>query len=210
MDQKDIELYQEEQRALLLDLTAAIQAQTTAITDQSLIVAKLLEDYVAPKEKVSVSGVVEVNTEKEVAVTNLDDHTEQIVSAVKDIKPTTEVTVKNIEAAQSPNVEVTNLKGLEEGMSDLSKDVVNLQTALEEKDMSVNVTKEKITMPSTARDYVSVRLTDGKRFYEAMTTVASSLSNLPLVQSTVTGEWALSVANADGTPVTGGTSTADT
>lgn len=169
MDQKDLELYLEEQRELLITLGKGIGDLRDGIQKQ-------IEIYKAPLENVEVSGSVEVNTEKEVEVTNLEVLDESLASlgttlekAIKDnsYKPLDEVSVSNIKDAVPKELSVNNL-------SDLAKYFTSLETAIKNNQPILNVTKQEIKFPTSAKEAIPVRLSDGKSFYNAITAAISS------------------------------------
>lgn len=203
LDMDNIELYLEEQRKLLLELTTMISALT-------MLTKKQIEMYKPPVEDVTIKGAVSVNTQKDVEVNNLDIVTEKlddissdITEAIKENKPTNEVVVSNIKDAINKEVEVRNLNNIENKLDTLNKTVAD-------KDLSVQVTKEDIKLPRNAKDAIAVRLSDGKKFYEAIAGFTAAAQTLPFVISTETGKYVLAVANADGTPISGGTTETDT
>lgn len=191
------ELYNEEQRQILLDLKKAVDNQAKIIEKQNELIQKQLDTYVAPKDNIEVKGKLEVNTEKEVAITNLDEHTQKVVEAVLSTiqTPVDKVTVKNIKDAVAKSIKVSNLEGVENKL-------VDLKTAIEKQE-AINIVQKEVKMPNTASDYVSVRLTDGKSFYNAITKLATAIQQLPLVISQETGNYVVAVANADGSMISG-------
>lgn len=201
MDSKDFELFADEQRAILQDVAKGLEALAGQVQNLS-------EKYVAPKDEVKVKGKLEVNTQKNVTVDNLkdidlDSFAQKIVDAVSKNEPLDSVRVTDLRK------EVT--EAMREALKEVEPtDLSPLTEAIEEAIKArpqVNVTKEDVKLPNTAKDYISVRLTDGKKFYKAAETIAQAIQRLPLVQSTETGEWVLAIANADGSLIEGGTAT---
>lgn len=192
------ELYNEEQRQLMIEVRDGLYKMAEAL---EMFTAK----YEQPKEEVSIKGQVEVNTQDSVKVENLKDinfkeEAKEITEAIKNSKVKS-VTVENIKDAIPKEIKVTNQKNYD-------KDLKNIVQAIQ--DQRLEVTTKETKFPDSPRNYVSVRLTDGKAFYNALTTVGQAIANIPLVRSTVTGEFSVAVANADGSAIEGGTSTVDT
>lgn len=122
--------------------------------------AKIINDL-------TIKGPVEIKSDSldtlgDEVVKAVESSAQAITEAVKDAKPTpvTEVTVKNIDSAKSENITVKNLGKLE----DLTRNVIK---AIQNSGAVVNVEKQEVKFPNSVRDYVSVRLTDGKEFYKA-------------------------------------------
>ena len=202
------ELYFEEQRQLLIGLNEKLDKnierqdkQLELIEKQIELVNAQIDKYVAPKDEVKVLGKVEVNTETEVEVSNLDEQTEKIIQAVNAIKPLSQIEVKNIKDAIAKTVSIDNLQEVE-------NELTLIREAIEAQDFNVNVEKQKL--PNTPKDYLSVRLTDGKQFYNAVTQLTNAIGQLPLVRSDETGQLVMAIANADGSLITGGTGTTPT
>lgn len=88
------------------------------------------------------------------------------------------------------------------------KNVEKLLTKLVAKDVSVNVKKDTVKLPSTAREAVPVRLSNGKSFYEAMFSGGGGigqLSQLTITESTSTpGVFGLVMLNPDGSNISAG------
>jgi len=170
MDQKDLSLYLEEQRTELMSLNKGI--------DQlSGLVQKQIDNYQPPVSDVKVEGNVKVNTEKAVEVTNLEELQkwlgnlgETVTEAIETNKPeqVTEITVKNIADAQQPDIKVTNFKELSKFFDQLNDNIANLPQPY------VNVEKQDVVFPTSANAPISVRLSDGKSFYNAITAYADA------------------------------------
>jgi len=159
----NLELYQEEQRQALIDMNKGIAELSTKVQQQ-------IDAYEVVKN-VEVTGRVEVNTEKEIAVSNLEDLQDSIESlegtlskAIKDnsYKPLESVTVKNIKDAVPTELKITNL-------SDIAKYFNNLEQSIKNNQPIVNVAKQDIAFPTDPKKPIAVRLSDGKKFYEAIT-----------------------------------------
>lgn len=165
----NLALYHEEERAKLIEINKGI-AELLPVLKQ------IQKDYVAPSQDVNVSGKVEVNTEKEVEVSNIQD----VVASVESLsdkltkaietnshKPLESVTVKNIDQAKADKVTINNLTDLKRYFDGISK-------AIEDNQPIVNVAKQDIVFPRLARDAIPVRLSDGKQFYNAITQAVSN------------------------------------
>lgn len=167
---KDLELYQEEQRSELIKLNNAV-AKLYKLTE------KQLETYIPPRDEVQVSGVVQVNTEKEVAVTNLEaireylsDFAATITSAIeKSVRePVKELSVKNINDAKAETVKISNFKDLAIEFERIGKAIEHIPAP------QIKVEKQDVVFPRSANEAIPVRLSDGKGFYNAMTTAISN------------------------------------
>lgn len=174
MDSIDLELYQEEQRQILLDTKKEI-------ADLVTLIEHLDKSYKAPSDKVEVSGEVKVNTEKEVAISNLEGVingllllSDNLTKAIEQNahKPLEAVTVKNIDKAKADKVKVTNLDELKKELEGLKKDFI---ATVEKLDLSVTV--EKQDLPTDPKKPVAVRLSDGKQFYKAIDMVATAVQD---------------------------------
>lgn len=164
-----MELYQEEHRKALIDLNAGIG-------ELSIKLDRLFDQYVAPPTELEVKGSVEVNTQKEVEVTNLKELSADIKSlqqtlayAIADnsYEPLEAITVKNIKDAIPEEVKINNLQELKDYF-------VGLKKAIEDNQPVVNVAKQDVVFPTDPKRPVAVRLSDGKKFYEAIATAMSA------------------------------------
>ena len=173
----DYELYFEEQRQILLDTKKEIKDLVT-------LIEHLDESYVAPKDEVKVSGKLEVNTEKQIEVTNLGELNKafidglkelegKVTKAIKENKPEAvkNVAISNIKDAKADKVAITNLDELKKELQDLKKDFI---ASVEQLDLNVNIEKQEF--PTQANKPIAVRLSDGKSFYNAITTALSGVA----------------------------------
>lgn len=200
----DMELYQEEQRQMLIDLNKGIQGLSN-------LVEKQIEIYKAPYDSVKVSGEVQVNTQESVEVQNLEElkeYTDELGSVIKQAiqdnsyKPIDNVTVKNLKDIQIPDtVKINNLEDLKEYFATLAK-------AIKDNQPIVRVEKQELVLPTDPRKAIAVRLSDGKSFYTALSAAVGGGSS-PTVD-TGDGVLAVPVANPDGTPLSLGLSSVDT
>lgn len=171
---KNQDLYNEEQRQILLD------TQKT-IGELKGLFEKQLENYVAPKDEVVVSGQVQVNTEKEIEVSNLKD----VVLALNDLADTFTTTIQNNSYKPLDEVKIKNLPNSFEikNLNDLAKYFTTLTKAIEDSKSIVNVTKQEVVFPTSPNKAIPVRLSDGRAFYNAITTAMSSGGLSKLAQS---------------------------
>ena len=162
MDSKELELYHEEQRQQMIELNKSVDSVTKLLKEQ-------IHQY-QPVEEVEVTGKVQVNTEKEVAVSNLEQVVEQLnvlgdtlTKAIEKNahKPLEKVEVKNIADAKQSTIEISNFKELANYFNEIKKELTNL-------DLNVNVEKQTLELPYSASKPLAVRLSDGKSFYKAM------------------------------------------
>ena len=160
----DNELYQEENRNILLEIRDALKG-FTAPTIQL-------------KDSVKFDGELKVNTQKSVEVTNIHEFIDSvskladtIETAIKNnsYKPEKNITVDNIKDAQPTELKVNNLK-------ELSKYFTTLEKAIKDNQPIVNVTKQSIVFPTSANNPISVRLSDGKSFYNSIQQAISTSS----------------------------------
>lgn len=168
MDNKSLELYYEEQRQLTKDLKTSVDSLLGVFSQK---VAVELE----PQESIKIDGSVQVNTEKQVEVSNLQEVVTELQTlsktldqTIKDNKVTVpdEVVVKNIAQAKQDTIKISNLTELAEYFS-------NLTRSIEDNQPIVNVTKQVVEFPTSAKNPISVRLSDGKSFYKAINTAIS-------------------------------------
>lgn len=165
----DQSLYNEEFREQLITLNKNIVDLTTRIDTQ-------IKSYVAPKEEVSVSGKVEVNTEKAVEITNL----ETLSSALKEFSTDITKAINKNAPEKVESVSIKNAKDIrvEEVSLKQYKDFEKLftsfvKTIIENKPI-VNVEKQDIQWPKGAKNAIPVQLSDGKSFYRAIFNAVSA------------------------------------
>lgn len=169
---KGQELLQEEQLDTLKTLVTEINGLKEALSSE--LVVKQTNN----PDKLEVSGTVKVNTEKEVAITNIEDFTsgldalgDKLYTIIKESshKPLDSVTIKNIEQAIAKEIKVSNL-------SELTRELQAVKQAILDSDKQpiVNVEKQEVVFPTDPKKPMAVRLSDGKSFYTAMTAAISS------------------------------------
>lgn len=165
MDQKELSLYLEEQREDLMSLNKGIN-------NLSKLLERQIKNYQPPSKNINVRGAVKVNTQKAVEVTNLEnlqvwlwDLGNRVSEAISDnkVEPVKEISVKNIQDAKQSEIKITNFKELSKFFDQLNENIQNLPQPY------VNVEKQDIVFPTTANKPISVRLSDGKSFYNAVT-----------------------------------------
>ena len=168
---KDEELYQEETVQNLKDINKRLEGsaiipipkmptkmKTEVINEITANVINKIEIDEKPFEELSKK-----------LQNQLELVTAGIVKAVVDNakEPVKEVTVKNITDAKNKEVVVTNLKELQTEIKNLAREIVNSQPI-------VNVEKQNVVFPQNANNPISVRLSDGKSFYNAVAALAQS------------------------------------
>lgn len=191
MDNKDFELFAEENRQQLIDLNKGFG-------ELKELLQKQLDSYEAPKSE------LKVNTEKSVEVNNLA----QLVKAIQNLEKTSleairankplkvdKVTVQNIKDAQTSSIEVSNLKELKDHIDHIAK-------AIAENKPIVEVIKQEVIFPTSAKNPISVRLSDGKAFYKALETAITAGGGVPTIKN-ADGLIGVPVLNPDGTIVGG-------
>jgi hypothetical protein len=173
MDNKELELYLEEQRVELIKLNNGINQLSTLVQTQ-------IDNYQPPVSDVKVEGSVHVNTEKSVEVTNLQELQkwlgtlgQNVTEAIQEAKvePVSEITVKNIKDAQQSDIKVANFKELTKFFDELNQNIQNLPQPY------VNVEKQDIVFPTAANKPIAVRLSDGKSFYNAITAISNAAAS---------------------------------
>jgi len=168
------ELYAEEQRLQLIALNSGIK-------ELKELIQKQIDAYKPPVEDVKIEGRVEViNPSTEMSITNLealkayfDDMAVQISSAIEKhaTKPVNEVSVKN----QPTSIAVSN-------QIDHSEQLQRILTAIKTKDLNVIVEKSEVVFPTSPKQAIPVRLSDGKSFYNAIfQAMSSAVETDPLV-----------------------------
>ena len=143
-------------------------------------------DLTDVKGSVAVTNPIEVNDLPEMleGIKKLADLIEK-----QDLKPQVNVTQEKT---------TIDLKPVEKLLKNLIK-----------KDVVVNVEKDQISFPSTAREALPVRLSNGKSFYEAMFTGGGGgigkLANIDIVESSDNpGVFGMVVLNPDGSTISAG------
>jgi len=173
MDNKELELYLEEQRIQLINLNQNISKLQELIEKQISI-------YKPPANEVKVSGKVDVNTEKSIEVNNLTELKQWLSELGKTVdrsikentkEPIKEITVKNIKDAQQSEIKVTNFIELTKFFKDLNQNILNLPQPI------VNVEKQDVQLPTAPNKAIAVRLSDGKSFYNAITSITNAATN---------------------------------
>jgi len=171
MDTKEFELHLEEQRSILKGIDASLGALKDALAQTLEVVEK------NPVKEMTVSGEVQVNTEKSVEVTNLEIIaeavkllSEQTTKAIQDTyEPAPrEITVKNIADAQVREVTIKNIATFGEQAAKL------VEAAVQKYQPIIKVEKQEIVFPRAAKDAIPVRLSDGKSFYNAIFSAVSA------------------------------------
>lgn len=169
MDNKDSELYHQENRQKLIDLQKDVDSLHTRLDG----VIKVAVDN--PVEEVKVTGEIQVNTEKEVVISNLKDFSDeveklggQITKAIADSRPDKieSVKVSNMADAKTDEVRIKNF-------DDWAKEIAKLVDAVERIEPVFNIERQQIEWPTDAKHPIAVRLSDGEAFYRAVATAFS-------------------------------------
>jgi len=167
---KDLELYQEEQIQNLKQINK--QLSSSAIIPIPSIPEKMKAEIIN-KISAEITNKIEIDEKPFEDLSGdlraeLEKVTAQIVKAVVDTskEPISEITVKNIEQAQSKEVSITNFDELKKHITELTKVIINNQPI-------VNVEKQEIQFPTSANKPIAVRLSDGKSFYNAISSALS-------------------------------------
>lgn len=168
MDNTD--LYNEEQLQELKSIAKQLKGSAIVPIPQ---IPETMKATIVNEITAKVVGDITVNDKpfnalSSVIKSELELTTASIVKAVLESvqKPQTEVTVKNIEGAKTKTVTVDNLAGLEKQINRLVEKVVENRPI-------VNVEKQTLDMPTSANNPISVRLSDGKSFYNAILSAVS-------------------------------------
>lgn len=195
MDEKSFELYQEEQRQQLIALNRGVGELLTVFRSNLAVEVK------NPTERQEIAGEVKVsNPQKTVEVENMQDVVEsledlgsKLTKAIEDSKttPVTEVSIKNIEQAKQKTVSITNLDDLKQYFDDVAK-------SIEDNQPIVNVSKQVVEFPTLASKPIAVRLSDGKKFYNALATMASNFNTNGLATSAKQDEIVTAIGNIGG------------
>lgn len=163
---ENTELHLEEQRQILLDINKGIKEFKKVLQGQIDITVNQPDEMT-------------VNTEKSVEVTNLeqmkewvDDLGVVVTKAIEDnsYKPVNEVSIKNVKDILPSKLTISNLSDIKTYFSEVTR-------AIEKNQPIVNITKQDIVFPRSAKDAIPVRLSDGKGFYNAIAAAISSGSN---------------------------------
>lgn len=166
----NLELYQEEQRIALQELNKGIETLSIKLQEQ-------IDKYEVVKN-VEVTGNVQVNTEKIVDIGNIEDLQYTLLDVKQTIadaieknayKPLKTVSVDNLKDYPK-ELKINNLNELKEYFVDLQNSILNNQPI-------VNVEKQDIVFPTDSKKPIAVRLSNGKDFYDAITSAFSGGMN---------------------------------
>lgn len=144
-----------------------------------------------------IDGKVEVKNSLDVNdVPEMHESIKKLITTLENKDTNAKVTVKQEKT-------IIDLKKLEK-----------LMAKLVEKEVVVNVEKETIKFPSTAKSAIPVRLSNGKQFYEAMFSGGGGigkLANVSIVESTeFPGVYGMVMLNPDGSTISAGGGTTPT
>lgn len=171
-------------------------------------IVEKLEALETRREHLDIEHKVDVDitdVEGKVEVTNSLD-----VNDLPQMHQTLKTLVETLESKEfDPTIDVQTPKVV----VDLKK-LEKLFAQLVEKEVVVNVEKETIKFPSTARSAIPVRLSNGKQFYEAMFSGGGGigkLANVSIVESTdFPGVYGMVMLNPDGSTISAGGGTTPT
>lgn len=169
MDEKSQELYQEEQRQLLIDLKGSVDKLIGVFTGKVSVEYKQAESQTVKGEVTVANPVKEVTVSNQSEITEaLKGFSEVVAAAIKEAKtdPVTEVSVKNIKDSVVDEVTIKNIKDLTNYFDQVVKAIFANRPV-------INVEKQEITWPISAKNPIAVRLSDGKSFYKAIATAMS-------------------------------------
>ena len=161
----DMELYQEENLKVLKEVSEYLKgAQVISMAPRmpekmkaeiiNRVTAELVGEIKVDKSSIAFISD-EINKQLEIIASS-------IANAIRESQPEVlaEIKVNNLSEAKTEEVTVKNLRGIEDKISDLTKAVIDNKPY-------INVEKQDITFPRAAKDYISVRLTDGQSYYDA-------------------------------------------
>lgn len=171
MVNKDFEIFANESKA-------GNDATLEAVKELTTLMQLKLPQQINTPDNITVKGEVEItNPTTDIEVTNLElikewleNLSESIDKSIKANKqePVKEVTVKNIENAKPDTVKISNLVELANIIQPLIKLLRDTPPPI------VNVDVPPIIFPTDAKKPISVRLSDGKTFYTAITQAIAS------------------------------------
>lgn len=164
MDEIDQQLYQEEERQLLLNLQKKLE------TLIKIFSGKIAVEFDSPEQQKIKGEVTIANPVSSVTVANnqeitdalkgLNDNLTQAIKENKTVVPK-KITVENIKDAIVDSVTIKNLK-------DLTAYFDRVVVAIKTNAPVIKVEKQEITWPTQAKSPIAVRLSDGKSFYNAV------------------------------------------
>lgn len=198
MDRKDFELAHDENMNALRELQQGIANLTKELKDKTETVIKQADDLKI-KGEVTVTNQVETIDRSDIddVIDALNSLEKTVTEAISDnaYKPLDTVIVKNLKDAKQDAIKVTNLE-------DIKSYFESLENAIKANQPIVNVEKQAIELPTAANKPISVRLSDGKRFYDAIMQAVAGGGGLPssVLRDTDDGV-AIAIVNPDGTPI---------
>lgn len=158
---KNLELYLEEQRANTLLLQELVKQLHDAITSQETI----------KHVDVTVDNQPEPLTNNEFQELKfwLADFASELTETIKanSHKPEKSIKVDNLKEIKNDIVKISNL-------DELKSYFTSLQTAIKNNQPIVNVEKQDVVFPTSPKNPISVRLSDGKQFYKALEAIIAA------------------------------------
>ena len=196
MDDIDKQLQFEELRLIFNDIKNGINSLKDLLGSNLQIT---IPDNIAVDSKVILENKIDSLDISNLHILKewIEDQTNQLRSVIKENKPETQrdIIVKNLK--DIPKVESVTIKN----WSDFDKFTKSVVNAIKENKSEVNVTKQEIKLPTSAKEPISVRLSDGKSFYNAIAAMTSGLQ-IPRIQSTTTpAVYGVPVVNPDGSSI---------
>ncbi len=174
MDDKDLQLYQEETLLILKQTLQAVKVFEDLVKGQMNI--DIAELNVKQPDEMKVKGKVEVSnlepTDLSPIQAGLDSLSDKLQEAIKkhSHKPLEAITVKNIKDAVPQSIKIDNL-------SELDAKLLQIVTAIQNNQPVITVEKNEIKFPQGAKNPIPVRLSDGKSYYNAVFNASLAASN---------------------------------
>jgi len=170
VDDDDKRLAHEETLAVQKEIRDAISSGSIIRIPQAVDAEKLKSDIVNEIttkllkrfDDSSTSDTDRIESLKEHVNKQLEVAIAEVSKTIEKAKPeaTTEMKVSNIADAKADEVSITNFADIQKFFTDLGELVKQVRPKVE-------VTQKEIKLPNSRKEYISVRLTDGKDFYDA-------------------------------------------
>lgn len=161
------------------DLLEQLKLNNTKLDILELVIKELLEKYEKPRSDIEVKGEVEVtNQPTSIEMSNAD----MLLSAIKELKDDTTRAIKENSHKPLESVKVANAKDLQpkeivvKNLKNLDQRFKNLEDLIMEIKPIVEVHKEEMVLPTSPRNPLPVRLSDGKQFYNAQFNAVTTAS----------------------------------
>lgn len=162
---KEAQLYAEEQRKQLIEFNKNAQLIIKAVNELKAALPQ-------PLSEVDVQGEVTVKNQPDsLDIRNIAEFTKGLEllgmvvrKAIEDnsYAPLNKITVENLSEIEIPKtISIKNFQDIEKFFADVVEAIKTNQPV-------VHVEKQALTFPKLAKDAIPVRLSDGKKFYEAI------------------------------------------